>query len=108
MLVWQNGVVLWDAERVMTEADWQDDLFVGKALPPGYRIEILAPEDPQPVKARHLSGGQIDGVGDIACPNCQKPLFPVFRLDMRDRRLAALELWKQRFLHLLLCQFCGL
>jgi hypothetical protein len=93
----------------MNPTDWDGNLYVGKTYPPGYRIEILSAEEESIEPPLHFSGGEMDGaVKEVLCPNCTKPLFPVFRLSLADPRVADLGLWNQSSLQLLSCPFCGL
>jgi hypothetical protein len=92
---------------MMKPADRHDNLYVGKKLPPGYRLEIL-PKGKRS-KGGHHAGGQLAGpVKDVPCPNCNRPLFPVFRLNLADDRVARLRLWDLPFLNVLVCPCCAL
>jgi hypothetical protein len=78
------------------------------ALPLGYRIEAGAtPKHPN--DHLHSTGGTLTGgFIDPTCSNCQSPLFPAFKLDMSDDRLAQLGIWNEPFLQILTCPNCCL
>jgi hypothetical protein len=47
-------------------------------------------------------------IKEVACPNCEKELFPVFKLSMSDKRIRDLKLWNEEFLQVLVCPSCAL
>jgi hypothetical protein len=89
--------------------DWKDEIFIGNQLPPGYRLHILGKDESETVDPKiHFSGDHLEGDFDhVLCPNCSRPLFPIFKLDLRDKRVRDLGLWAKEYLQVLVCPSCA-
>jgi len=72
-------------------------------VPPGTRVP--APNS-EPTDARiHKCGGQFKS-GRVPCPGCKTDLFPMFRLDMSDPRVAEVVAWPLPTLEMPVCPGC--
>jgi hypothetical protein len=74
-----------------------------------YRINILDLDDSNRLKSQtiHWSGCYLEGaIKEVICPNCLKPVFPVFKLNLQDDRIKSLGLWDDDFLQILVCASC--
>jgi hypothetical protein len=57
----------------------------------------------------HQSGGFLEGeIRKTHCPNCDHPLFPVFKLSLRDDKIQDLGIWDDEYLQILVCAACPL
>jgi len=102
---------------------WQDEIYVGGDLPPGFRIEIFGefedhsqlprvPGSRQRYRVSQAFRKEQDhwcgGATTLTCPGCDNELVKVFEFDCQDERINQTIEWNRPSLIFVACAHCTL